>query len=224
MAQQGNVEGRCAGRIGRQGRRCRGAHPPARLSGAGLRIGVSAQQQGSDAGLLGGQRKTPARSQIDQARRAARLDHHPAQSRAAQAVARRLEQGRWILGDREDQPTGIKPDLRETGGMESARLLSRLLPQPEDRPRPARRADRQQQREAGGAGRILSLICEHLMQPPISQPTAQPGIDNLRAEREQPIHAGARMAFQHSDMLLQQRKSGQRLRHLVPYMFYGQLR
>jgi len=218
MTHQVDIESRVARCIGRQSRRYGRPYPPASLGSARPRFCPGPQKQGGHVRLLGGEGKAAAGGEIDQARITPRLDHHRTKASTAQTISRRLEQGSGIARDREDQPPGIKPDLSQPRRMQDAVSFTRFLPQPQDRHAGGRSTQRQHERKAGGTPPIHRLERENLMQPAMSQPPAEPYIDRIVTQREQPIHAAGSMAFQCSDAPLK-RSKGPRLAHNVLHLF-----
>ncbi len=173
-------------RIGRQrdGRIAR--HLPAGVRRTRHRPGIAQpQQQRRHAGPLRRQRQPPARGQVEHARIAVQLQHHAAQSRAAERIHPGPQQRPRIRQDGEQQPRRIEPEIGKARPVQRGAALHRLLAQPQDR-RGIAIGTADDQRQHGGkterAGKIARFPRENLVQAAGGQSAPQRLIERRHAQ------------------------------------------
>src|SRR5208337_2253526 len=110
-------------------RRARGPDEPARFGGAGLGLGREAQEKRADAFLCRRKRKAAAGDEIETLGHSRNLDHHCAQCRAGERIARRAQGACHVGGPQEKYPRGIEAEFEKARGgklaiFEGGKILS----------------------------------------------------------------------------------------------------
>lgn len=211
MAQQGQVEGAHPRRVSGQGRGRRGCHPPARVGGAGCRIGVHPQQQRGDARLLRRQRQAAAGGQVQLRRAAPDFEQQRAKGGASQGFDRRPQQHRLVPHRADQQMRRVDPQSRKAGSIRRGLTRGCGGTQPQGhgvRPGKAR----EDQRKSGGR-RLSAFAGEKFMHPAARQSSAQRPVDQSMAKRDMGMMRHA-PAFQRSDAPSKGGKGRGRLDHV----------
>ena len=161
----------------------RRAHDPSGLRGRGPRLRRHPQQQGGDAGGLGGQCKFTAGDEIELACLPPDFQHDGAERIAGQRVGGGPQRGVGVRrAHRHEQPrieTQLaKPAHRQRTGF----YFRKILPHPDQRP--ARRHPSCEPRDEARGRRALMALGEHFMHHCCRKPAAQHSIRCRMAKRD----------------------------------------
>ena len=178
-AQQFDLEGRAARRVGLQRARRRRGHAPARRGGARHRFGGDTQAEHGDARRFGGKHQPPRRGQIEPGCTAPGFDQQRAKPGAARGIGGGAQQRGFVGDQHQQQRRRIEPKFGETGRVQAPALaFARLGPQPQQRHCfPGQRTG---DGETGAAGTVVGFEREHFVQLRGGEPLGQPCIDGTR--------------------------------------------
>src|SRR5258706_13729432 len=95
-------------------RRRRGADEPARLRGAGLRLGAETQEKSRDVFLRAGERQAPARHQIEDFRFTRNLDDHSTKRCTRKRIGRRTHGIFRTRGAKKKNARRVEAELHKT--------------------------------------------------------------------------------------------------------------
>lgn len=192
MAQQGDVEGGMAGRIGRQRPGWGGGGRPPRRRRARPGRRCDPQQKGGDAGLLGRQREAAARRQVEGLRIAPRFDDDGTERRAAQGLRARPQHAGGIGPRHHDEPARVEAEGGKTRCVKRPGLHGReALTHPDHAPVIRRGPCRKGGGKAGSGAGIRLLACEDLVHRGPEKAAAQKPVHGRGPAREAPGRTGS---------------------------------